>query len=372
MSRPELSGAAARGDPAAPTALRAQVRALRGASPRRARRASPHVERSWHSAVRRGSGCARRVALLARFEHAGDAPESAPPAPAGREDARSGIGSVHRTCSCALAERSSAILGVALPAAEPDPGAALRRRRCSCDCPTARRSPPPPAVRSRSPSARRLPAERSRCRSPRRAGRRDDRAGGSRSASTTGDQPPLGARHRRRRARRDHRPAGRVDATGLRITQLERASPRRSTRRRRRRAAARRRADRADRRAAAHPRGHAALGLRRDRIARPRDAAPRAAPPPAPATLVPGRSTSFGVAFRCRRHRRRLRARARHTARGARALPAGFVAVAAASPARRAAAQPVLSCAKTRKVGSPTGSSPNSGLTQPVSSEREA
>ena len=69
--------------------------------------------------------------------------------------------------------------------------------------------------------------------------------------------------------------------------------------------------------------------------------------------------------------RRRLRARVRDPADRGRV---GDLADRADGPAaaRRRAAQPAVSCAKTRNVGLPTGSSENSGFTQPSSSKRDS
>ena len=101
-------------------------------------------------------------------------------------------------------------------------------------------------------------------------------------------------------------------------------------------------------------------------------------PAPAPVHHRPGPPARPRRRLPLARDRRRLRARARRAARAPARRSSG-------SPRARlrrhredepaqpvVEAQPVLICAKTRKVGSPTGSSPNSGLTQPVSSEREA
>jgi Domain of unknown function (DUF4349) len=71
------------------------------------------------------------------------------------------------------------------------------------------------------------------------------------------------------------------------------------------------------------------------------------------------------------RDRHRLRARARAAVRAARPGDLARRAGGAAA-ARGRAAQPAVTWAKIRNVGSPTGSSPNSGLTQPGSSPRDA
>ncbi len=99
----------------------------------------------------------------------------------------------------------------------------------------------------------------------------------------------------------------------------------------------------------------------------------RAPRPTARCTGSPSRSAGLGIgAVYAARARHAPAPPGRpHLARGPRRSPAP----------RERAAQPLLSVAsssssliwaKTRNVGSPTGSSPNSGLTQPVSSEREA
>ena len=85
----------------------------------------------------------------------------------------------------------------------------------------------------------------------------------------------------------------------------------------------------------------------------------------------------LGVAFRWIGIGAVYVARARRAARPRSALSSGSPPAQSAGAARtscsaRARLLSSLIWAKTRNVGSPTGSSPNSGLTQPVSSEREA
>ena len=72
------------------------------------------------------------------------------------------------------------------------------------------------------------------------------------------------------------------------------------------------------------------------------------------------------------RDRRGLRARDRHSGRACSRCSSGSRARVRPPAPRGRAAQSFLICAKTRNVGSPTGSSSNSGLTQPSSSERDS
>ncbi len=124
----------------------------------------------------------------------------------------------------------------------------------------------------------------------------------------------------------------------------------------------------ADRETAARPRGDAPHREPRDRDAPARLAGAedggRRAPRPRPAARARDRVPLA-------RDRRGLRARARAAVRAARRRDLARRA-SGAPAARGRAAQPVLSWAKMRNVGSPTGSSPNSGFTQPCSSVRDA
>ena len=104
----------------------------------------------------------------------------------------------------------------------------------------------------------------------------------------------------------------------------------------------------------------------RHRAAARRDAAGRAAREPRSRAAA-----RVGDSRVLDRDRRRLRARLRDPADRGRVAD---LADRADGPpaARRRAAQPAVSCAKTRNVGLPTGSSENSGFTQPSSSKRDS
>ena len=184
-----------------------------------------------------------------------------------------------------------------------------------------------------------------------------------------GDHAALRARHDHGRAGRRPGPPGRprtrptARSRGCRRSCATlRAPSRRPTRQR-----ADRRADRADRAPAARRGGHDPRRPLRDgrscTCTTPREGsagAPRSRPAARPRRRVP-----------LDRDRRGLRARARRC-RCSLLLGLGWLAVRARAPPARGRARSVraLSWANTRKVGSPTGSSSNSGLTQPRSSRR--
>ena len=180
-----------------------------------------------------------------------------------------------------------------------------------------------------------------------------------------GDRAPLGARDDHRRAGRRPGPADRAQ----RDRPDDRAAPAAARR------PARPAADRRRRRAHVAALTAQIQGLQRGRGGHgPRrratppsalhlgTAAPTPAPAPRTARCTASASRSAGSGS------------ARSTcSRSARRCCSSLVARLARRPddpppPRGRAAQPFLICAKTRNVGSPTGSSPNSGLTQPSSS----